>query len=84
MKRGKRRVVETWAAVGTMVAGSCVLGATEAKAGGVQEFQGKIAKRYEDSEEWWPPEVSSGRGHLSPMATKALIWALWLSKQKRE
>ena len=43
-------------------------------------LQGAIVK----GDEWWPPEVSSGRGHLSPMATKALIWALWLSKQKRE
>ena len=26
------------------------------------EFQGKIAKRYEDSKEWWPPQVRPPKG----------------------
>jgi arylsulfatase A-like enzyme len=46
------RQAGTWAAVGSVLAASALLPAGEVQAD--QEFKGKMAKKYEDSKEWWP------------------------------
>jgi arylsulfatase len=66
MKEIKKRINSGWGkAVTGLSVGSLVTAAmlpALCEAGQPQEFKGKIAKKYEDSKEWWAPEVRPPEG----------------------
>ena len=47
-------LLNVYCVTGTVIAGEDISAS--------QEFKGKIARSYEDSQEWWPPEVTPPKG----------------------